>query len=151
MKVKSCISTPHTNIICTLTKTVSRSRVELISHTSKTYHFPYIIHPIPTQTAFQTSAYRSFPGSRFLSYSLRSAIVCAMSSPKTSAIHAYARSVPAEIPELVQIFPSTTHRALATQFTFGCKTLTYTSASATSSTTHEELPDNQKKGGTKEA
>jgi hypothetical protein len=75
-------------------------------------------------TAPHRSAYRSAPASVFRSYSLRSAVYCATSSPHTSAIHANARSIPAETPLLVQIPPSTTQRACATQFTRGCLDLT---------------------------
>lgn len=84
------------------------------------------------QTAPHLSAYRSFNASMFLSYSLRSAISCAVSSPNTSAIHANVTSIPALIPELVQMLPSATQRALATQSTSGCLALTYCIASAVS-------------------
>jgi hypothetical protein len=77
-----------------------------------------------THTAPHRSAYRSFSESTFLLYSLRSATNCAVSSPNTAAIHANVRSIPAETPELVQILPSTTHRAFATQSTSGCRALT---------------------------
>lgn len=81
---------------------------------------PYLYY----HTAPHLSANQSRSASGFLSYSLLSARYCACSWPNTCAIHANARSMPAETPELVQILPSTTHLALGIQLTRGCVALT---------------------------
>lgn len=46
---------------------------------------------------------------------------CAFSFPKTSSIQANVTSIPALTPDEVQIFPSVTHLARATQFTSGAR------------------------------
>ena len=85
-------------------------------------------HSYIPQTVPHLSANRSPPASLFLSYSVLSATSSATSLPHTLSTHAKIISIPAATPELVQIFPSTTHRALATHFTFPFCCLTHVKA-----------------------
>jgi hypothetical protein len=97
--------------------TVRQLRPAIFLHARTSSRLP-LTHP-SQHTYDHTAANGSSDALVHLLYSLDSEIYSATSAPYTCPSHAYVTSIPAEIPDDVQIFPSSTHRAVCTQLTLG--------------------------------